>query len=125
MPKHEHLISWKTYLAVWAALMMLTAITVTASRLNLGPFNTPLALGIATLKAALVALFFMHLLYDEKFNLVVLGTGLLFVLIFLALTLSDPLTRGRLNPIQGREINPAIVRPEFAPSPTPTAPAKK
>jgi len=125
MPKHEHVISWKVYLAVWAALMALTAITVTASRLDLGHFNTPLALAIATLKAALVALFFMHLLYDEKFNLVVLGAGLLFVLIFLVLTLGDPLTRGRLNPIQGHEINPAIVRPDIVPSPTPAAPAKK
>lgn len=119
MVDHEHIVPAKIYLGVWAALLVLTGVTVGASRINLGELNLLLAMGIATLKAALVALFFMHLLYDERFNLVVLGTGLIFVIIFLTFTLADPLTRGQINRNERREINPAIVRPEYAPKPSP------
>lgn len=89
----EHVASLRSYLAVWGALLLLTALTVGAAQLNLGAFNLPLALVIASVKAALVALFFMHLIYDDRFNLVVLATSLIFVVVFGSLTLVDLLFR--------------------------------
>jgi cytochrome c oxidase subunit 4 len=102
----EHVASVGSYLAVWGVLMVLTALTVGASLVNLGSLNLPLALGIATVKAALVALFFMHLFYDDRFNLVVLATGFLFVVVFAALTLGDMVYRGAIYSQEGREIKP-------------------
>ena len=108
---HNHVIPIKVYLGVWAALTALTVLTVAASFVHLGFISVMVALGIATIKATLVALFFMHLLYDEKFNLVVLVAGLLFVAVFFAFTLIDPLTRGTIDPITAREIKPTMERP--------------
>ena len=56
----EHIASRKTYILVWAALMVLTVFTVFIARLNLGPFNDIVALAVAVTKAILVILFFMH-----------------------------------------------------------------
>lgn len=100
------------YIAVWGALMILTALTVGASRIDLGDLNLPIALGIATLKATLVALFFMHLFFDDKFNLVVLVAGVIFVAIFCTLTVSDMVFRGAIYQREQREIAPpALVQP--------------
>ena len=57
---------YKAYIAVWAALIILTAVTVAVSFLNLGLWNATVALGIASLKSALVALYFMHLRHEIK-----------------------------------------------------------
>ena len=74
------------------ALMFLTALTVACARIDLGALNLVIALAIASIKAALVALFFMHLIYDDKFNIAILAAGLIFVGIFCALTVTDMLT---------------------------------
>ena len=89
----EHILSRKTYLLVAAALLTLTAITVKVSFIHLGGFNAIAAIGIATLKALLVSFFFMHLLYDKKLHLFVFSMGLLFVGLFIALTMFDTLRR--------------------------------
>jgi cytochrome c oxidase subunit 4 len=78
----------KVYAAVLAALLVLTAITVTAAGIDFGPYNTVIALVIATMKASLVALFFMHLRHD-KFNAVVFLGGVFFLGVFLIFTLFD------------------------------------
>ncbi len=78
----------KTYGAVLAALLVLTVITVGASYIDFGSMNTVVALVIATLKASLVALFFMHLRHD-KFNAIIFCGGLLFLGVFLIWTLFD------------------------------------
>jgi cytochrome c oxidase subunit 4 len=78
----------KTYGAVLGALLVLTAITVGASYIDFGSMNTVMALVIATVKASLVALFFMHLRHD-KFNAVIFCGGLLFLGVFLIWTLFD------------------------------------
>ena len=57
---------YKAYIAVWAALIVLTAVTVAVSFLNLGLWNATVALSIASLKSALVALYFMHLRHEIK-----------------------------------------------------------
>ncbi|HTY42219.1 MAG TPA: cytochrome C oxidase subunit IV family protein [Thermoanaerobaculia bacterium] len=81
------------YFAVFAALMVLTALTVWAAYQHLGIWNTPLALTIATTKAALVALIFMHLKDSPKLTAMVVGSSILFLAFLLFVTASDYLTR--------------------------------
>jgi len=61
-----HTVGYKGYVLVWVALMILTVITYYAATINFGVFNIVIALGIASLKAALVALFFMHLKFEDR-----------------------------------------------------------
>ena len=83
-----------TYFAVWGALLIGTFLTYEASRLDLGRFNAAVALIIATTKALLVALFFMHLRHasDKLLKLVVIST-IFFLFILLALSMADYGTR--------------------------------
>jgi cytochrome c oxidase subunit 4 len=78
----------RTYLLVLLALLTLTVLTVSASRINFGEWNTVIALVIASMKGSLVALFFMHLRHD-KWNAFVFVTGLFFLAVFLIFTLFD------------------------------------
>jgi cytochrome c oxidase subunit 4 len=89
----EHIVPKKTYLAVWAALLAFTALTVLLAYINLGPLNPVSALAIATVKAILVALFFMHVKYSTRLMKVVVVSGAFWLLILIALTLGDYLTR--------------------------------
>lgn len=107
---HHHVSPVSAYLAVWGALMVGTVITVAAAFVDLGPVNTPLALLIATVKASLVGLFFMHLYHDEKFNLVIFVSSFLFVLIFFSFTLVDTTLRGKVNPIETHAIQAELPR---------------
>jgi cytochrome c oxidase subunit IV len=83
-----------TYFAVWAALLAGTYITYKVAKVDLGVFNAAVALIIATTKALLVALFFMHLkgASEKLLKLVVIST-IFFLLILLALSLADYGTR--------------------------------
>ena len=92
----EHIVPRKVYFAVFAALIVLTATTTAVSFLDLGPWNTVVALGIAFLKATLVVLFFMHVKYSPRLMQVTIAGGLLWLAIMIVLTLSDFMTRGWL-----------------------------
>ncbi len=81
---------------VFGSLIFLTILTVVSSRLDLGAFNVPLAMLIATTKAALVVGFFMALKYDNRVNSLVFAVGALFVIVFLSFTLLDTAFRGDL-----------------------------
>jgi len=82
------------YLAIGAALLILTATTVGAAFVNLGPFNPVVALLIATIKATLVVLFFMHVKgASEKLTGAIVVSGFFFLAILLSLSLADYLTR--------------------------------
>ena len=85
-----------TYFAVFAALMVFTALTVWAAFQHLGIWNTPVALAIAITKATLVVLFFMHMRYAPKLTALVVLTSILFLLILFVVTLTDYLSRGWL-----------------------------
>ena len=89
----EHLVPRQVYFSVFAALMVLTALTVWVAFFDLGPLNTVVAMGIAVIKATLVVLYFMHLRWSSKLSQVVLVAGLFWFLILIALTFSDYLTR--------------------------------
>jgi cytochrome c oxidase subunit IV len=89
------------YFAVFTALMVLTAVTLWAAYQHLGIWNTPLALGIATTKAVMVALIFMHLRSSPKLTAIVVATSIVFLAFLILITLSDYLSRPWL-PIYGR-----------------------
>jgi cytochrome c oxidase subunit IV len=83
-----------TYFAVFFALLAGTALTVYASTLDLGKFNAAVALTIASIKATLVALFFMHIKgATEKLTKLVVIAALFFLLLLLGLTMTDYATR--------------------------------
>jgi len=90
----QHSSSLTTYFAVWAALLVGTFLTYQAAKLDLGRFNAAVALVIATTKALLVALFFMHLkgASEKLLKLVVIST-IAFLIILLALSMADFGTR--------------------------------
>jgi cytochrome c oxidase subunit 4 len=81
------------YLAVFAALATGTIVTYLASLVDLGWANTPIALGIATIKAVLVILFFMHALHSSRLTWVVIIGSFIWLGVLFVLTFSDYLTR--------------------------------
>lgn len=90
----EHVTSRGFYLLIGITLLILTGVTVGAAFVNLGPLNPVIALLIATIKATLVVLFFMHVKgASEKLTGVVVVSGFFFLAILLALSLADYLTR--------------------------------
>jgi len=86
---HVHVVPMPVLLAVWGALVVLTVVTVAATWIDLGRFNLLLAMAIATVKASLVLLYFMHMRYDRPFNAVVFVAALAFVGLFVGITLID------------------------------------
>jgi cytochrome c oxidase subunit IV len=84
-----HVVDARVLLAVFAALIGLTAITVAVSYFDFGPLNLIVALGVATVKAALVALWFMHLRYNNALNAFIFLVGVAFLGLFLAITMLD------------------------------------
>ena len=90
----EHVTSRAFSIALGAGLIALTAVTVGAAFVNLGAFNPVVALLIATIKATLVILFFMHVKgASEKLTAAVVVSGFFFLCILLALSLADYATR--------------------------------
>jgi cytochrome c oxidase subunit 4 len=96
MPEHaaEHIPSLASCLWIWLALIAGTTLTVAAAFIDLGPFNTVVALAIATTKATLVVLFYMHVKYThEKLTGLVVVSAIFFLFILLALSMADYTTR--------------------------------
>lgn len=126
----------KTYAAVLGALLVLTVITVGAAYFDFGSMNTVIALVIASVKASLVALFFMHL-KNDKFNAILFVGGVFFLAVFMIFTLFDvehrvPLYPGNLKtPIEefpgaplGGKMRPSDgTQFEFNKAPAPAKPA--
>lgn len=115
------------YLVVWAALMALTALTWGLSTVHIpGLAGVAVAIGIATVKGALVALFFMHLWDQPGPNRLVLVTSLVFVALLISLPLLDNATRFPLANPPDAETAPQRIRDAIlneAPAGTPPATA--
>ncbi len=88
-PEVGHVVPLKLLGAVIATLMVLTWVTVAVTWVDLGSFNLWIAMGIALVKASLVALFFMHLRWDAPINGIVLISALLLVVLFMGIILMD------------------------------------
>jgi cytochrome c oxidase subunit IV len=84
-----HVVPFGVLLGVLVALLALTVLTVAARSVDLGSWNIWIALAIATAKGSLVVLYFMHLRYDSPFNSLVFVTALVFMLLFLGITILD------------------------------------
>ncbi|MEO6028703.1 MAG: cytochrome C oxidase subunit IV family protein [Candidatus Binatia bacterium] len=94
---NDHVVSLKIYFAIFATLMVLTALTVWVAFIDLGTMNTVVALAIAVTKATLVILFFMHVKYSSRLTWLVVASGFFFLAIMLALTMADVVSRGWLG----------------------------
>lgn len=94
---HAHISPTSTYIGIFAALVVLTVLTYAVSFIHLGRTNLLVAVVIATVKASLVVLYFMHLKHDTRFNSVVFLGSLLFLAIFLGYTLNDTDQRGEFG----------------------------
>jgi cytochrome c oxidase subunit 4 len=108
-----HVLPLRIYGAVWLGLLVLTVITVKVSYYDFGVANLLVAMAVATVKASLVVLFFMHLKYDEKFNAIIFVGCLTFLSIFFVLTLADTMERGKVDPLEARSLKPVPARPEL------------
>jgi len=94
----EHIVPVRVYLAIFAALLVGTGLTVAAAFCDFPwRLNTVVALTIATVKATLVVLYFMHVRYSIRLIWVIVVSALFWVGILFALTLSDYFTRGWLS----------------------------
>jgi cytochrome c oxidase subunit 4 len=93
-PEHtEHIVPPPTYIIIILILMGLTILTVFAALHDLGKFNIVVALAIATTKATLVVLFFMHAKYSPKRTQLVIIAGIFWLAILLFMTMSDYVSR--------------------------------
>ena len=94
----EHIVPVRIYVMIFLALLFGTALTVVAAFVDFPwKFNTVVALTIATAKATLVVLYFMHVRYSMRLVWVIVGSALFWMAILFALTFSDYLTRGWLS----------------------------
>ena len=94
----HHIVPVRIYVLVFAALILLTGLTVLASFYDLGGgrlhyANAVVAFTIAVTKAALVVLFFMHLRYGSHQTWVFVGAGVFWLLILVGLIMADYLSR--------------------------------
>lgn len=118
-PAHAgHVLPPKVLLATGAALLLLTLLTVAISRVDLGAANGAVAIAIAATKAAVVALFFMHLKYENKFLLVILVTCALFAVFFVSFVIFD--TTQYQPDLRAREA--AVAEKAAGGAPAPAAP---
>jgi len=110
---HEHIVAPGTYVIIISTLAILTGLTVAAAYVNLGRFNIVVALAIATLKATLVVLFFMHAKFSPKRTQLVIIAGIFWLAILLFMTLSDYASRVdyrgvRFPMTQNVEVSPSL-----------------
>jgi cytochrome c oxidase subunit 4 len=96
MSEH-HVVPVRTYVAIFAALMVFTAITVAVAFFDLGALNNVVMISIAVVKATLVVMYFMHVRYSTQLIPMVVVGGVFFLLVLLGITMSDYVTRGWLG----------------------------
>ncbi|MBL8148810.1 MAG: cytochrome C oxidase subunit IV family protein [Blastocatellia bacterium] len=105
----HHVIPVKVYAAIFGALLVLTYITVQVSYFNFGVLNIAVAVVVATIKAMLVCLYFMHLRYDTVFNRIVFFSTAIFLALFMGLALLDSGARLPVKPSQFADNSPVPV----------------
>ncbi len=88
-----HIVSYARLAKVWLALLVLTALTVLITRIELGGYKVLGALTIACLKSGLVITFFMHMKYEGRLLRWLLFVALVTLAIFIGLTFFDVLYR--------------------------------
>jgi len=99
--QHSHIAPVKMYVAIFLALMAGTAITVAVAYVDLGFFNTAVALGVAVTKATLVVLYFMHVRWASRLTWVVILSSLFWLILMFVIGMTDYLSRGWMG-VPGR-----------------------
>jgi cytochrome c oxidase subunit IV len=119
---HVHIASLQFYVGIFIALVCLTILTVKVSYYDFGPANIVIAMLIATTKASLVAIFFMHLAHDKKFNALTFVSAFLFLAIFIVFTYDDLGRRGEIDNAYGGtvDLQTGIAAPGGLPATTAT-----
>jgi cytochrome c oxidase subunit 4 len=94
-PEHaeHHIVTPLQYTYVFGTLLLFTAITVVAAYIDLKWANPVIALGIATFKAVIVILFFMHAAYQSRLIKMTIGAGFFMFLVLISMTMSDYISR--------------------------------
>jgi cytochrome c oxidase subunit 4 len=94
-PEHSehHIVSPAQYALVFGTLLLFTLLTVVAANIDLGVFNPIIALAIASFKAVVVILFFMHVKYQSNLIKMTVGAGFFTFLVLITMTLSDYMSR--------------------------------
>jgi cytochrome c oxidase subunit 4 len=94
-PEHaaHHIVTPVTYTIVFVTLLIFTALTLVAAYLDLGIFNPVVALGIATIKAVIVILFFMHVKYQSNLIKMTVAAGFFTFFALMTMTMSDYISR--------------------------------
>ncbi|MFT3921894.1 MAG: cytochrome C oxidase subunit IV family protein [Myxococcales bacterium] len=102
---HVHVHPASTYYKIFAALVFFTLLTIGVAQVHLGEWNFFVAVAIATIKASLVAMFFMHLKDDNRFNVLIFVGALLFMGVFFVYTMNDTQHRGQWDKAYGTEVS--------------------
>jgi cytochrome c oxidase subunit 4 len=92
----HHIVPPRNYYAVFAALIVLTILTIAVSFIHLGEWHTVVGLTIAVCKALLVILIFMHVWYSSRLTWLIILASLYWLGIMIAYTLNDYWTRGTM-----------------------------
>jgi cytochrome c oxidase subunit 4 len=97
----EQVVPLRIYAIIFATLLLLTLVTVDVATYNFGMMNIYIALAVATTKATLVILYFMHVRYAPALVGVFAAAGFVWLLLLLTFTLSDFITRGWIAGFMG------------------------
>lgn len=94
-PEHHdhHIVGPSTYIKIYISLLILTGVTVGAAKVEMGVLNPVVALLIASVKAAVVILWFMHMKYQTKLLKLTISAGFFTFLVLICMTLSDYMSR--------------------------------
>lgn len=103
---HHHIVPIPVYLSIFGALLVGTAVTVWAAYQDFGILNLPIALAIATVKASLVVLYFMHVKYASKLTQLASVLGFVWLAIMLGMTSSGIFTRDWVGTAPGWAMQP-------------------
>ncbi len=95
----HHICSFRLFASIFVSLLILTSLTVLVSRFDFGGFNMIIAMGIASIKAALVMTVFMHMRWDTAANNIAFLSSFLFLGILFLFTLADFATRADTDPV--------------------------
>jgi cytochrome c oxidase subunit 4 len=99
-PMVHHIIPIRTYLLIFAVLVVLFILTVAVAFVDLGPLNFVVAITIAITKAVLIILYFMHVRYSSRMTWVFAGAAFIWLALLLSMTMADYISRSWL-PIYG------------------------
>jgi cytochrome c oxidase subunit 4 len=97
MSSEPHVLSIRTNVTIFVILLALLVLTVAVAYVDLGPLGLPVAMAIATVKAALILMYFMHVKFNPPLVWIFSTAAFFWLLILLAFSFNDFLTRGWLS----------------------------